>query len=161
MEAMNRVRMIILGKNSAAVHANNNANSLEQTLSRISEAALTDELDPDEPPEENSSEEEGAYQQGEGASSPNNPPPPNYSDLQEEMKSDGIEFLAGGVAFKFKKEYKNLGHPTREGKQSNLLPSWVQQLSFGGLMEPTPEWLEKAHSIEKHFNSFHGNHQSI
>ncbi len=104
IEAMNRVRIIILGKNSAAVQAINNANSLEQNksvedqfltataLSGISEAALTDELDPDEPPEEKSSEEEDADQQGEAASSPNNPPPPTYSDLQEEIKSDGRIF---------------------------------------------------------------------
>ncbi|KAK3915239.1 putative malate:quinone oxidoreductase [Frankliniella fusca] len=41
---------------------------------------------------------------------------------------------------------------------AELIPSWVQpvqQLSFGGLRESSPEWLKAALQIENIFEEFH------
>ncbi|KAE8741599.1 hypothetical protein FOCC_FOCC012892 [Frankliniella occidentalis] len=76
--------------------------------------------------------------------------------LEDQMERDGITYLAGWVAYKHK-DLPWLGNPTRERKNTSAaqLPSWVQQLSFGGLMEPSPEWLNSALHIEKVFQEFH------
>ena len=79
------------------------------------------------------------------------------SEMQETMERDGLEYLAGWVAYKHKK-VSWLGQPTREGANKSYahLPSWVQQLSFGGLMQPSSEWLSAAEKMEDIFNKFHG-----
>ncbi|KAK3923436.1 Transposable element P transposase [Frankliniella fusca] len=167
MEAIWRVRMIILGKQSGIVQANNNANALESskvdgdnfltaTAINVIEEAVA-EADPDDPDEVVNADEPENYIPPEDSASENEL---HYTDVQEEMKGDGIQYLAGWVAFKFKKEFPDLGTPTRLVKSgdmnNNQLPTWVQQLSFGGLMQPSSAWLEKAHLMESIFNKLNG-----
>lgn len=66
---------------------------------------------------------------------------------------DGIEYLAGWIAFKFKETHPELGKHTYKLPAS--APSWVQHLSFGGLMRPSPSWFQDARKMERMFTNFH------
>jgi hypothetical protein len=69
--------------------------------------------------------------------------------------ANAIEYLAGWIAYKFKSTDPNLGIFTYESKQEHRysLPSWVGHLSFGGLKNPSPEWLDTV--LDKTYNKYH------
>lgn len=80
----------------------------------------------------------------------------SHSDAKEKSVSedDGMEYLAGFMARKFKKLGLDLG------KYSYLMeetenPSYVQRLSKGGLTVPNSDWLKLCYKIKKYFNSYH------
>lgn len=68
-----------------------------------------------------------------------------------ELQYDGLENLAGFVAFKFKKE--NLGYIPDD---NDVLFSWVNHLSEGGLMKPTEDFLMKCIEMESIFVKING-----
>lgn len=41
------------------------------------------------------------------------------------------------------------------------MPSWVQHLSYGGLIQPSTEWLNKVHTMNKHFLKYNGKKQQF
>jgi hypothetical protein len=64
------------------------------------------------------------------------------------------------LAKKFKNAVADLGDFTYKFKSDhayNNLASWVQQLSYGGLIKPKYEWLEKIKKWNTYFEKFHGN----
>lgn len=74
-----------------------------------------------------------------------------------ETTRDALEYIAGYLAKKFRKEMPTLGDFTYKLQDDSYnLPSWVQQLSFGGLVKPTATWLEKIVKWNKYFEIFHG-----
>jgi hypothetical protein len=63
---------------------------------------------------------------------------------------DALEYIAGYLAKKFKNAVADLGdfkYKFKSDHAYNLL-SWVQQLSYGGLIKPKHEWLEKIKKME-------------
>lgn len=61
-----------------------------------------------------------------------------------EITDHSLEYIAGYLAKKIKSSNPPLGDYTYKIKNHNYhLPSWVQQLSYGGLIKPTPEWHKK------------------
>jgi len=159
LECFYRMRMIILGKNPGIVQANSNAldrskdtgdEFVTATAMRIIEEDLSSEElrnHPDEPEECADIEMETPLEQERTVN----------RSVTEQMDFDGLEYLAGWVAYKHKKETW-LGCATRDGPRKSYLhlPSWVQHLSFGGLMDPSPEWMQKCKEIEAIFQKFHG-----
>lgn len=78
---------------------------------------------------------------------------------ESETTLDAMEYISGYIAKKFQKEYPELGDKTYKIKISDHaynLPSWVQQLSFGGLIKPYSEFLNTVHKWNKHFEVYHG-----
>lgn len=67
---------------------------------------------------------------------------------------DGVEYLSGWVAYKMKNKYANLGTYTHKSLRN--VPSWVMDLSYGGLMLPSEDWLKTTQMMEKYFNKCHG-----
>lgn len=68
-------------------------------------------------------------------------------DLSD-MQLDGLENLAGFIAFKFRKTEK-LGYLS---SSIDATYSWVDHLSEGGLMNPNDDFLQKCAQLEKIFN---------
>ncbi|KAJ4442669.1 hypothetical protein ANN_04258 [Periplaneta americana] len=86
---------------------------------------------------------------------------PSGSSFQTvpQCEEDGLQYIAGYVASKFKDKYPDLGDYTHKLQATHdyCIPSWVQHLSFGGLVKPSDKWMNNFHKIEKHFIEFHGN----
>jgi hypothetical protein len=76
--------------------------------------------------------------------------------LSAELEDDGLEFVADWVAYKLK-QYPSLGRYSylAEANHSYTAPSWVQQLSFGGLKVPSVEWLEEVRRMNQFFKEYH------
>lgn len=70
-----------------------------------------------------------------------------------------FNFFIGFLAKKHIKEFPELACYTRDNeppnKHSYSIPSWVQSLSFGGLMDPSEEWYQSVLNMDKHFTDIH------
>ena len=73
---------------------------------------------------------------------------------REWIAQEGLKYLCGYVAFRFKDKCTNLGEPTRNLKKTNK--DWIRILSDGGLMYPSQNLIEAGHIMEKIFQKFHG-----
>lgn len=71
------------------------------------------------------------------------------------MKEQGIKYFAGYTAFKYKRDYPNLGISTR------LLPpsafEFVNIISRGNLTYPSDSFLSNVIMMNKVFENFHNN----
>lgn len=79
---------------------------------------------------------------------------------REESEKDGLSYIAGYLAKKHREKYPSLGTYTYETKDTTSLhtyavPSWIQNLSYGGLIEPSETWLAQVMSMEKYFVKLH------
>lgn len=70
-----------------------------------------------------------------------------------ETLKDGLEYIAGWLAYKFKGKYPHLSDPMKCAPQehSYMLPSWIRQLSFGGLASPSTDFLMQVKIMERCF----------
>lgn len=77
--------------------------------------------------------------------------------IKRNSENDGLEYLAGYIAKKFKNTH-NLGYCTYKNTNEHCyaIPNWLQHLSFGGLIQPSKQWMKQVHIMEKKFNQFHG-----
>lgn len=75
-----------------------------------------------------------------------------------ETTDDAFEYIAGFIAKKFKSTHPHLGDFTYKIKSDRAynLPSWVQQLSFGGLIKPSADFLKTIKQWNKYFQVYHG-----
>ena len=82
-----------------------------------------------------------------------------FSIQRQESEEDGELYLAGYLARKHREDYPHLGQYTYKAQESNhhnyAIPSWLQNLSFGGLTEPSREWAAQALELEKYFKKRH------
>lgn len=89
------------------------------------------------------------------SSSENSMSEDNSTLCGSDIEKDGFNYLCGWLAQKFKNKYSFLGLYTndlpRKNHEYSLPGSWVQHLSFGGLTEPSQDWVEKAFLLERHF----------
>ena len=73
-------------------------------------------------------------------------------------EDDGIRHFAGWLAKIYAKKYPNLGNHTKDLviKNNRTQPSWVQMLSYGGLIEPAEFFVKMVKLLECEFNKYHG-----
>ncbi|KAJ8974062.1 hypothetical protein NQ317_016199 [Molorchus minor] len=71
-----------------------------------------------------------------------------HTPVEIYSESDGLRYLAGYVAKKLLPKHPNLGDPTKE-IPNGTIPSWLQYLSFGGLIEPNEQFLEIQPSLKR------------
>lgn len=75
-----------------------------------------------------------------------------------ETEDDGLHYVAGWLAKKFKSSHPEIGDFTYKLKcNSYILPSWVSQLSYGGLVEPSGLWKNAVFKMDNIFLEFNGN----
>lgn len=81
----------------------------------------------------------------------------SQNNLQETNEEDRFIYLCGWLVRKFKNKYPYLGNYTKDNKldHSYSTSSWLQNLSYGGLTEPTADWVMKAKNFENMFKKFH------
>lgn len=73
-----------------------------------------------------------------------------------EIENNAVAYLAGWVANKHHADHPRLGQVTRRSDQRSTPLSWVRHLSFGGLTEPSEEWMSQALQLEEEFRQHHG-----
>ena len=71
----------------------------------------------------------------------------------DKMTVYALRYIAGWVAFKFRKEHRNLGSVVTSSSMSATAvaasgSSWLQSVSRGGLREPSAEWFSAVLSME-------------
>lgn len=72
-----------------------------------------------------------------------------------DCSEEGIIYFAGYLAFKFRKDYPQLGSPTAWLPTPELSP-WLESLSRGGLCQPSNSFIAQVKKMEKIFNKMHG-----
>lgn len=83
---------------------------------------------------------------------------PTFYNVRKWAEIDGMEYVAGFITRKFLRNYPHLGDYTNNKYteiHSYALPSWVQSLSFGGLVKPSECWLKIVLIMDKYFRKFH------
>lgn len=71
------------------------------------------------------------------------------------VEEDVIEYLAGWVVRKYKKDFPDLLAKIQHEDHNQLqVPSWFSHLPFGGLTIPSSKWLEMVRVIEKILSRF-------
>ena len=70
----------------------------------------------------------------------------------------GLTYLAGRIARKFRDKYPDLGWKTSETSfyEDTGLYTWLYSVSKGGLTRPSDDFMNDVEKFEKLFNEFHG-----
>ena len=76
--------------------------------------------------------------------------------MEDIIEGEGLAYIAGYVAYRFRLKYPFLGDHTRNVEFSPEKPSWILTLSDGYLMYPCDDLLEAAFMMNNNFNDFHG-----
>lgn len=74
------------------------------------------------------------------------------TNLEDELKWDGLENLAGNIAFKLRHNEKLSYIPDKNEASF----SWVNHLTEGGLQKPTDEFMIKYNQLDHIFNKYNG-----
>lgn len=150
---MYRIRIIVLGKNPGVLQGKLNievqhdkSNSEEYLVANV---LATADINIPLNDEENGELSDSSLSSTESSSFQNN--------LQKTNEEDGFTYLCGWLARKFKNKYPHLGNYTKDNRtdHSYSTPNWIHHLSFGGLTEPTANWVGQAKIFENIFKKFH------
>lgn len=76
--------------------------------------------------------------------------------IQEIIEAEGLKYIAGYVAHKFKIKYPFLGDETRRLELDNDHLDWIHFFSDGYLIYPSKDLINVANIMEKEFVLFHG-----
>ncbi|KAJ8938914.1 hypothetical protein NQ314_011290 [Rhamnusium bicolor] len=159
LNAIYRIRMILLGKNPGMVHTHSNVvtpigtEKEEYLLASAMKQAKIGNITIEKP--ENMLEDVAD-------SSPSSSSTSSGMSSVSRMASekDGLLYIAGYLAKKHLKDHPYIGQYTYESKEvinlhSYSIPSWIESLSFGGLIQPSDKWAQQVEKMEKYFNKFH------
>ncbi|KAG5864847.1 hypothetical protein JTB14_002944 [Gonioctena quinquepunctata] len=86
--------------------------------------------------------------------STSNPTASSSSMLADQVEEDGLNYLSGWLARKINKTYPEMGDYTymlKHEEHSYQKPSWVNELSYGGLTELSNKLLKNIRILEMHF----------
>ena len=83
----------------------------------------------------------------------------DFSDDDFDCSTEGLKYIAGYLAHKFRLKYPDLGTRTDDSSsfQNHSESKWITALSRGGLMLPSSKFLSKMIQFEKVFKEVHGN----
>jgi len=149
LNALYRLRMIILGKNPGVVSTSSNTNDKNQEEFMVANTfkqinfKLTDN-------EKNEDTETGTDTDTDTDTI-------NDNKSINEMTQDAIEYLAGWIAKKYRMKFPELGCTTTQLNTSRVndhnyqLSTWTEHLSYGGLIVPSNYFKTKIFRIEKLF----------
>ena len=80
----------------------------------------------------------------------------NSSQSSFDCGEQGLRYVAGYIAHKLRPLYPDLGCKTcDEGLFVQDLSPWITQLSRGGLINPSEDFLATIKKFEVHFNALH------
>lgn len=154
LNAIHRMKMIILGKNPGVIQAQMNTIDVdpdEYVIAKAFEKAKVTISETDCESHDQVNCETNNIDATSVTPSTSNP----TTQLSEQ---DGLSYIAGYIAKKFREEHPHLGDYTYKKKAEHDygIPSWIQHLSFGGLTEPSETWMTSFSAIERLFVEYHG-----
>lgn len=77
-------------------------------------------------------------------------------NFKEQISNDGLIYIAGYVAHRFRDQYPDLGEPTKNRfPENNPEIDWLQTISRGNLLYPKDELIKLTLFMEDIFNKFH------
>ncbi|EFN72296.1 Transposable element P transposase, partial [Camponotus floridanus] len=76
------------------------------------------------------------------------------------VQEEGLQYVAGYIAHRFKRKYPHLGERTGIASNENTETNWIKVVSKGYLIYPSIELLRMSRLVEKCFNDFHGHYFS-
>ena len=84
---------------------------------------------------------------------------PCKHNKENEMTLDAVEYLAGWLAKKYRSKIPEIGCTTTEFNKSTCchdyaIPSWINHLSYGGLIIPSNDLKKIIFRVETLFNKF-------
>lgn len=162
LEAIYRIRMIILGKNAGILEAKVNTEELTNeeyitptVLEKVNLQLKNTSTLLEETISSNSSSSFSSTGSANVSAHPSNSSTHQEKSLPETI-DDALEYIAGYLAKKHKENQPELGDFTYKVKSDHSynIPSWVQQLSFGGLIKPSLEWLNKVKKWNFYFEKY-------
>ncbi|KAL4122912.1 hypothetical protein QTP88_015163 [Uroleucon formosanum] len=136
LNALYRLRMIVLGKNPGITCNSNTCdkNNEEFLVSKkLKDTDITINEDEKCVSDTNDSSDDGTLITSNT----------EEEQCQKEMTKDTVEYLIGCVAKKYRKKYPELGSTTTvlgNTCHDYTLPTWVQHLSYGGLIVPSNDF---------------------
>ena len=73
-------------------------------------------------------------------------------------EEDAMAYISGYVAYKLRASHSTLGTPTSklEEEQRNVANPWIMKISWGGLRQPSEEWLRTCKELEELFRKITG-----
>lgn len=151
LNALYRLRMIILGKNPGVVSTSSNTSDNNQEEYMVSKTFQQINLSI---PDQENNEDEG---NSDTDTASENETEVTMKTNSDEMTEDATEYLAGWVAKKYKDKFPELGITTTKFNNSNvsdhnyLLPSWIEHLSYGGLTMPSLSFKKQISRVERIF----------
>ena len=153
------MRMILLGKNPGIVQTNSNVETspeLEQEEYLLVSALQQAHIETLQLPEPhnivNIAQSESSASSGSTI----------MSSEKDASEKDGLIYIAGYLGKRHLTKYPHLGQFTYKTDEATSLhsynmPSWLQSLSYGGLVQPSNEWVEQVNTMESYFQKFHKN----
>lgn len=81
----------------------------------------------------------------------------SYLSEKHQSEKDGLSYIAGYLAKKHKEIYPYLGDYLykKDTAHNYCIPSWIQNLSFGCLTQPSEEWSQQVIKMDKYFQKMH------
>lgn len=76
------------------------------------------------------------------------------------MKDNGLKYITGYVAFRFKKQHPHLGLPTKDCTFTDI-PPWIHTMSRGRLIYPSNDMIKLSKIVEEEFQKYHGSFLSL
>lgn len=157
LNLLDRVKLIILGKNSSFLGLNKNTEDVSASEYVSTEVLRNTEIVADDVKLDHVQELEEEERITFGTTRGTEPciattsfQPTATTSSEEahavtvaELESDGLEYIAGYIAFTFKDKYNNLGMHSYKKSEHQYVPSRVENLSFGGLMVSETNFLNE------------------
>lgn len=172
MDAMYRMRMLILGKAAGLVQSGTNTEDKGDEQFIVAKVLRETETLDDHLLCENQNFLEDCDSDSTTTSTTSSKDSKRQVvNVTEGCEKDGLRYLAGFIAKKFIKKYPHLGkftqphicsNPTQPSSTMNfnsVPPSWLQTISFGSLLDPSDDFFEKILCFESHFKKFHKNNK--
>jgi hypothetical protein len=156
--AIYRIRMILLGKNPGILNSKVNTEEKvieEYIYTKVLETAkitiATEEIHDDV----NELQSSSSFSSVSSCTSKDRS---DFKEDAEETADDALEYIAGYLAKKYKTGLPNLGDYTYKMSTDHYysIPSWVQQLSYGGFIKPSEQFSKKVKKWNLYFQSYHG-----
>lgn len=147
LDCIYRIRMIILGKNPGVIQRQTNTIDADQdefiVAKALNKAQITIPESSCLPAELHTKDLENEQI--------------SHAEIVQQSEEDGLEYIAGYIAKKFKDKYPYLGNFTHkiDTEHNYTVPSWVRHLSYGGLTSPSETWLQEFKNIVSSFTLFH------
>lgn len=157
LNAIYRLRMIILGKNPGITsnHCNTTDDNKEEfmvakTLKLVNINLGDEHISEDEIGSDTDTSSESGSQLC------------NQDTNKVEIDNDAVEYLAGWVAKKHRSNIPEIGSTTDQVNKNIIntlghdyeIPSWINHVSYGGLIVPSSEFKKIIFRVERLFNKF-------